>query len=239
VSAAVLRDAVVMAAGEGTRLRPITERYTKAVLPIEGRPVIATLLRQLTAAGIERVLVVTGHLAGQVEALVGDGLAFGVRIDFVRQPEPAGSADAVARAVGSGAPAPFLVTAADTLYTPGDVGRFASAFRESGAAGAIAVRRDPAPRPPHRPAVRLRDGLVERVLDDDPGNPLAGAPLWVVGDEIVAFLCQDAAPHELGNAFQRAIDEGARVAGVEIGPTRDLTYAVDVVRANFPYLGSV
>src|SRR5205085_9277866 len=89
-------EAVVMAAGEGTRLRPITERYAKPVLPIDGRPVIVTLLHELRAAGIERVTVVTGHLAEQVEALL-DGL--GVR--FVRQPEPLGSADAVRRGLGA------------------------------------------------------------------------------------------------------------------------------------------
>src|SRR5918911_781042 len=67
--------AVVMAAGEGRRMRPISERWPKPVLPIEGRPVIGTLLRDLAAAGIERGVVVTGHLAEQVEALVGEGAA--------------------------------------------------------------------------------------------------------------------------------------------------------------------
>ncbi|HEX6699925.1 MAG TPA: sugar phosphate nucleotidyltransferase, partial [Gaiellaceae bacterium] len=61
--------AIVMAAGEGTRLRPLTERWAKPVLPIDGRPVIAMLLRELARAGLERATVVTGHLAEQVEAL--------------------------------------------------------------------------------------------------------------------------------------------------------------------------
>ena len=99
-------DAVVMAAGEGTRLRPLTERWAKPVLPIDGRPVIATLLRELAAGGIERVTVVTGHLAEQVERLVGDGSAFGVAVSFVRQPRPDGSADAVAVAHEAGVGVP-------------------------------------------------------------------------------------------------------------------------------------
>ena len=61
-----------MAAGLGTRLRPLTERWPKAVLPIDGRPVISVLLRELARAGCGRVWVVTGHLADQVERLVGD-----------------------------------------------------------------------------------------------------------------------------------------------------------------------
>ena len=84
-----------MAAGEGTRLRPLTERWAKAVLPIDGRPVVAVLLRELAAAGCEGVWLVTRHLAEQVEELAGDGSAFGVLVKRVRQPEPLGSADAV------------------------------------------------------------------------------------------------------------------------------------------------
>lgn len=225
-----------MAAGEGRRLRPLSERYAKPVLPIDGRPVLATLLHDLVAAGVSRATVVVGHLAEQVEALARDGGAFGLEVRFVRQPRPDGSADAVARAVAAGSQPPFVVTAADTVFTRGDVARFVAAFRASGAAGAVAVRRDPPPAPPHRRPVRVRGGRVERVLDDDGANPLGGAPLWMVGAEVIAGLCLDAVPYELGNAFQHAIDGGAAIAGVEIGKTRDLTDPVDLVEENFSYL---
>ena len=108
---------VVMAAGEGRRLLPLTERYAKLVLPIDGRPVIATLLHELRAAGIERVTVVTGHLAEQVEGLLA---GFPLELRFVRQPEPLGSADAVRRGLQE---LPALVVAADTVFTAGDVAR--------------------------------------------------------------------------------------------------------------------
>ena len=70
--------AVVIAAGLGTRLRPLTERYAKPVLPIDGTPVLAHLLRELAAAGVPRATIVTGHLAEQVERFVGDGSGFGL-----------------------------------------------------------------------------------------------------------------------------------------------------------------
>lgn len=227
-----------MAAGAGTRLRPLTERWAKPVLPVDGRPVLATLLHELSAAGVERVALVTGHLADQVERLAGDGRAFGLELRAVRQPEPAGSADAVKRGLTEVSP-PALVTAADTVFASGDVGRFLASWAATGCDGAVAVRREPAPAPPHRHAVRIREGLVERVLDDDPGNPLAGAPLWVVGPQVAARLCLDRRPWELGNAFQRAIDEGARIAGIEIGRTRDLTHPADLARENFAYLSGL
>ena len=228
--------AIVMAAGEGRRLRPVTERYAKPVLPLDGRPVLASLLRELAAAGIAEVWLVAGHLAPQVEALAGDGSGFGLAVQRVRQPSPDGSADAVAHALEAGAAPPFLVAAADTLFAPADVGRFAETFLAAGADGAIAVRRDPPPDPAHRHAVRVVDGRVERVRDDDPANPLGGAPLFALGPRVTAFLRCDRPPYELASAFQAAIDDGANVRGIEIGRTRDLTYPVDLVQENFPYL---
>ena len=226
-----------MAAGEGSRLRPLTDHWPKPILPIDGRPVIATLLRELAAAGCERVFVVTGHLAEQVEELVGDGSGFALDIRYVRQPEVLGSADTVLRALAAGAAPPLLVTAADTAYTPGDLRRFAEAAR--GTAGALAYRLEPAPDPPHRDAVRVVDGRVERVLDDDPANPNSAAPLWVLGPELVQYLeGLPGPPFELSGAFQRGIDAGLAIAGIEIGKTRDLTHPEDLVKENFRYLGS-
>ncbi|HEY7603761.1 MAG TPA: sugar phosphate nucleotidyltransferase, partial [Gaiellaceae bacterium] len=202
-----------MAAGEGRRLRPLTERYAKPVLPIEGRPVIVTLLQELRAAGIERVTVVTGHLAEQVERLL-DG--FPLELRFVRQPEPLGSADAVRLGL-QGLPA--VVVAADTVFSTGDLGRFAALDGH-----AIAARRDPAPAPPHRYALGISEGRVTRVLDDDPANPLASAPLWRLGDSFDPALLEELGgpPFELSQAFQRLVDAGETVHGIEIGPTRDL-----------------
>jgi NDP-sugar pyrophosphorylase family protein len=232
-------EAVVMAAGEGTRLRPLTEHHPKAVLPIDGRPVIATLLRELAAAGIGRVTVVTGHLGEQVEALVGDGGGFGLQVLSARQPHAHGSADAVRRALDAGATPPFLITAADTLYTPGDVRVFARAFDASGAAGAIAARGEPGPER-GKPTIRIEDGRVTRVIDDDRANLLTSAPLWAFGPEFLPWLDGlPGPPFELATALQRAIDAGLHIAGAVIGPTRDLTYPVDVVRENFRYLGSL
>src|ERR671936_134142 len=155
-----------MAAGEGQRLRPLTERWAKAVLPIDGRSVLAVLLRAFATAGFCRVWLVTGHLAEQVERLAGDGSAFDLVVRAVRQPAVLGSSDAVARAVAAGARPPVLVCAADTVFGPGDIGRFAAAFHAAGAGGAIAVRRDPPPGP-GRPAIHIRQGLVQRIEGDD------------------------------------------------------------------------
>jgi CTP:molybdopterin cytidylyltransferase MocA len=228
-----------MAAGEGTRLRPLTERWPKPVLPIDGRPVIATLLHELAAAGCDRVVVVTGHLAEQVEELIGDGSGFRLEVRTVRQPGVLGSADAVRRALAAGAEPPCLVLAADTVFTEGDLGRFADAFRRSGAAGAMSGRRDPPAEFPHRAAIKIVDGRVVEPIDRDPNNLVGSAPLWGLGPGLLPFLDElPGPPFELGTAFERGIAAGLTIAGVEIGKTRDLTHPEDLVKENFTYLGS-
>ena len=232
-------DTVVMAAGEGTRLRPLTARWAKPVLPIDGRPVIATLLRDLAAAGSKRVWLVTGHFAEQVEALAGDGSAFGLEVRIVRQPRADGSADAVRRALAAGAPPPLLLSAADTVYSPGAIAPFAEAFRASGAAGAVAVRR--AGERPRHTRIRVEGGKVVRMPDPSVNADVTAAPLMAFGERIareVPAVCAPpfTAPYEVAVAFQRAIDAGETVAALETGATRDLTDPLDLVEENFPYL---
>jgi UDP-N-acetylglucosamine diphosphorylase / glucose-1-phosphate thymidylyltransferase / UDP-N-acetylgalactosamine diphosphorylase / glucosamine-1-phosphate N-acetyltransferase / galactosamine-1-phosphate N-acetyltransferase len=217
-----------MAAGEGTRLRPITERWPKPVLPIDGLPVVVTLVHQLAAAGCERIVVVTGHLAEQVESLL-EPLPY--RIEFVRQPDPLGSADAVARAAAT---APYLVLAADTRFADGDVRSFAE--RARGVDGAIAIRRQEG-----RPAsthIHIDDGRVVRLHGSPREDEWTAAPLWWIGEPIVRFLdpLPGEPPYELADVVQAAIDAGAHVSAIQIRGTRDLTDPFDLVRENFDYL---
>ncbi len=223
--------AVVMAAGLGTRLRPLTERFAKPVLPIDGEPVLGLLLRELATAGCLQVTVVVGHHGEQVRALC-DSLEVGLDLRYAVQAEPDGSAGAVAAAA---AEPPYLAVGADTVFTPGTVASFASAFAASGAGGALALR-PLAPGAPARNGVRVHAGLVERLRDAEGTH--TGAPLWAVGPEVAERVAQPESdpPYELAAAFQAAIDAGTRIAGIEIGPTRDLTTPVDLLVENFPYL---
>jgi bifunctional UDP-N-acetylglucosamine pyrophosphorylase/glucosamine-1-phosphate N-acetyltransferase len=223
-------NVVVMAAGEGTRLRPLTTRWPKPILPIDGRPVIVTLLHELAAAGATAFTVVTGHLAEQVETLL-EYLPYPIR--FARQPEPIGSADAVRRAEMD---APFLVTAADTVYAPGDAARFWREFSHSGAAGAISIRHQPGR--PHYTRIRFENGRVLRVQDPEDQSGYTAAPLMAVGPAVAERIGAElpGPPYELKDAFQLAIDAGEDVLAIEIGRTRDLTDPLDLVEENFSYL---
>jgi len=231
-----LREAIVIAAGAGSRLRPLTDRWPKPVLPIDGRPVIGTLLRELAAAELTAVTVVVGHLGAQVRALVGDGSAFGVSVGYAEQPEPLGSADAVRRAVAAGAGPPFAVSAADTVYRPGAIAAAAEEWTRSGAPAGIGVRAVPREELGQRTGVRVVDGRLV-ALGEAGEERLAAAPLWFLGPSAVARLADvPGPPYELRAALDAALESGDEVAALPVGPTRDITRPADVVAANFPYL---
>ncbi|MGZ4359666.1 MAG: nucleotidyltransferase family protein [Gaiellaceae bacterium] len=228
-------EAVVLAAGLARRLGPLSERFPKAVLPIDGRPAIATLLGQLAAGGVRRVTLVVGEQRGPIVALLGDGGAFEIELRYVEQVPARGSADALRLALEAGARPPLVVCAADTLFASDDPGRLVRLLEERSPAGAMSVRRRPPPGP-GRPAVAVEEGRVLRVRHDAPGE-LSGAPLWGVGQRLTQYLEElPGPPFEIATLMQRAVDAGEKVAALEIGRTRDLTYPIDLLLENFPYL---
>jgi hypothetical protein len=100
----------------------------------------------------------------------------------------------------------------------------------------MTARRHPGPQP-GKAATLFVDGRVRRVIDDDPENPLATAPLWALGPELVSLLDDlPGPPFELAVAYERAVEADLPILGLEIGSTRDLTHPLDLVEHNFPYL---
>ncbi|MFN2581542.1 MAG: NDP-sugar synthase, partial [Candidatus Dormibacteria bacterium] len=84
--------AVVMAGGEGSRLRPLTSRYPKPLVPVVGTPVIEHILRLLREHGITQVVVTLAYLGADVRNRLGDGSDLGVDIEYVVEDRPLGTA---------------------------------------------------------------------------------------------------------------------------------------------------
>jgi len=88
-------QAVILAGGEGTRLRPLTSTVPKPVVPLVDRPFIAFMLDWLRGHGVDDVVMSCGHLAAGVRNVLGDGSAYGVRLRYVEEPRPLGTGGAV------------------------------------------------------------------------------------------------------------------------------------------------
>ena len=88
--------AVVMAGGYGRRLRPLTERVPKAMLPIGDRPLLELIVRQLSNAGVRRMNIATHYKGDQIARHFGDGTGFGFDIQYLEEEQPLGTAGALA-----------------------------------------------------------------------------------------------------------------------------------------------
>jgi NDP-mannose synthase len=130
------KRAVVLAGGAGTRLRPYTAVLPKPLMPVGDRPVLDIVLRQLRAAGTEHVTIATGYLAEIIEAVVGNGDTYDLRIDYFREREPLGTVGALATI--EALDRPFLVMNGDVL-TDMDYGALLADHVASGAAATIAT----------------------------------------------------------------------------------------------------
>ena len=83
--------AIILAGGKGTRLLPYTTVLPKPLMPIGDMPILEVVLRQLKAAGIDRVTMAVGHLAELLQAFFGDGKRFGLPIDYSIEEKPLGT----------------------------------------------------------------------------------------------------------------------------------------------------
>jgi MurNAc alpha-1-phosphate uridylyltransferase len=106
--------AMILAAGRGERMRPLTDRTPKPLLPIAGKPLIVHHLEALRAAGIQELVINTGHLGEQLPAALGDGRAWGVRIAWSPEPpEALETGGGIFQALPLLGPEPFLVVNGD------------------------------------------------------------------------------------------------------------------------------
>ncbi|OPX75183.1 MAG: UTP--glucose-1-phosphate uridylyltransferase AglF [Methanoregulaceae archaeon PtaB.Bin152] len=110
---------VILAAGEGKRMRPLTATRPKVMLPLANRPMLEHLVLAARDAGISEFLVVTGYMEAEIRNRFGDGDAHGVRIEYVVQRHQRGTADALLQA-RDWLDSDFLMMNGDMVITPAD-----------------------------------------------------------------------------------------------------------------------
>ena len=153
--------AMILAAGLGTRLQPLTDRLPKPLLPLMLVPMLGHLLARLRCQGVREVVINGHHLADRLAAWLGDGSRWGLRLTFVHEPEILGTAGALKNAEALLRGAPFLVINADVLADV-DLQALWTRHRERGALVTMVVRPDPAARDA-RPVVIDEHDRVRRI----------------------------------------------------------------------------
>ena len=118
--------AMILAAGRGERMRPLTDRVPKAMLEAGGRPIVAVLIERLARAGFVDFVINVSHLADVIERGLGDGARFGVRIAYSRERTALETGGGIAYALPHLGDAPFAVVNCD-VYSDYDFSRLRSA----------------------------------------------------------------------------------------------------------------
>jgi len=131
----------ILAGGLATRLGPLTQTVPKSLIPIDGEPFIVHQLRLLRTSGIQCVILCVGHLGNMIEQVVGDGRAFGVKVDYSYDGATLlGTAGAVRTALPKLGET-FLVMYGDS-YLPCDYAAIEQSFLQSGKLGLMTVFRN-------------------------------------------------------------------------------------------------
>jgi mannose-1-phosphate guanylyltransferase / phosphomannomutase len=154
--------AVIMAGGEGTRLRPLTSNVPKPMLPIANRPMMEHIVRLLKQHGFDEIVVTVAFLANHIRNYFGDGSEFGVRLVYATEETPLGTAGSVRNARDE-LTERFLVISGDVL-TDIDLGAIVRFHEERGALATIGLT--PVEDPLEFGIVITReDGTIERFLE--------------------------------------------------------------------------
>jgi len=224
-----LPPALVLAAGLGTRLRPLTFSRAKAAVPVAGTPLICRQLRGLAEAGVRDVVVNLHHRPETVAAVVGDGGALGCRVRYSWERTVLGSAGGPRRALPL-LDDRFFIVNADTLCDV-DFGALLHRHRASGAAVTLAVTAHPAP---HRYGGVLADA-GGRISGFAPAGGATGPDLpWhFVGVQVVEASVFRGLPDgvpaaTVGGLYDALLADGRAMAVHEVGgPFHDIGTPAD------------
>ena len=136
---------MILAAGRGERLRPLTDRVPKPLVEVGGKPLIAWHLERLARSGCREAVVNVSHLGELIVQRIGDGARYGVRISYSHEPEALETAGGIARALALLGDAPFLVVNAD-IYCECDFARLLGTSLGERLGHLVLI-----PNPPHHP----------------------------------------------------------------------------------------
>ena len=170
-----------MAGGLGSRLRPLTDEVPKPLLPIGGRPILEIILHQLRDAGVDEVYISLGYKGELIRAYVGDGRRVGLRVRYVDEPTPLGTAGALGY-VKDGVRGPLLVMNGDIL-TKLDFRAFHEGHVRAEAGITLGVREDRYQIP--FGLVETQNGLVARIREKPVQEYLVSAGIYVMSPEAI------------------------------------------------------
>ena len=234
---------LVLSGGAGTRLRPITHTSAKQLVPVANKPVLFYGLEAMRAAGIDDVGIVVGETRAEIEAAVGDGSRFGLRVTYLPQEAPLGLAHAVLIAEEFLGDSPFVMYLGDNLLKEG-IAPFVRDFKRSEPDALILLQR--VKDPSAYGIAELQDGRVVQLVEkpSEPRSDLALVGVYLfttaVFESVKAITPSARGELEITDAIQHMIDRGLRVEPHTVtGWWKDTGKLEDMLEANRLILSTI
>jgi UDP-N-acetylglucosamine diphosphorylase/glucosamine-1-phosphate N-acetyltransferase len=222
--------AVILVAGEGQRMRPLTANRPKVMLPVAGKPIVEHLLIELKEAGINDCIFVVGYCDQQVRSYFGNGAKWGVNIEYSAQRKQLGTADAI-RMVADVVDGNFLVINGDVIVNHADIKRLMKSRTDT-----MSVMEVEDPR--GLGIVELADGKVVNIWEkaQKPPTLMANTGVYLFTPAVFkAIELTEKSPrgeYEITDSLKILMQNLSGLRYLEIKTWVDLSYPWDLLRAN-------
>ena len=223
--------AVILAAGKGTRMGPLTEHRPKVMLPVANRPLLEHIILTLKTAGIKDILIVTGYCKEKIEEYFREGSKLGLNIEYVEQKTQKGTADAIA-SVKDLIDERFLVTNGDVLASSSDIKNLLIAD------GDIVIASKKVASPEEYGILYVKGKKVEKIVEKPKSSTsdIANAGIYVFSPEIFDAI-KNTKPsqrgeYEITDSIQHMIDSGKRTGFVLLEKWQDIGFPWHVLETN-------
>lgn len=225
---------IILAAGEGKRMRPLTASRPKVMIPVANRPMAEYLLLAVRDAGISEFVFVVGYQEKAIRDHFGNGSRFGVTIDYVTQRRQRGTGDALLAAEGLTGDR-FLLANGDMIVDSSDVSAIISS--ESPAVGIFESER-----PGEYGVVTVEEGMIRDLAEKSPNPPSnrINAGIYLFQDDIFGLLrglpLSARGEYELTDALAQYI-AGGKLRACQLASWMDMGSPWDLLDANARLLG--
>lgn len=238
-------QAIILAAGKGKRLAPVTDIRSKPGLPAGGKPIIQRVIEQIYEAGIDEFIVVIHPNDTALMSILRSEIPSQIQLKITTQDHPKGMADALQCAVPliEGA---FLLSAADNLTSTMHIRSLIDLFQASSStAGVLSIMQISKDKVTSTGIVELAGTRITRIiekpaLDEAPSN-ISSLPLYILSPIILEYLYEmkvsRRGEYELQDIIQAMIDSGLEVNGLMTSHRLSLTTIDDLLRLNLYFMG--
>jgi len=213
-----IKKAMILAAGEGTRLRPLTSETPKTMLPVGGSPLIVHIIRWLKSYGITEIGINLHYLGDNIIDYLGDGTRLGIKIEYSKEDKILGTAGGVKRLESFFNGGPFVVAYGDVL-TNFDLGEMADYHFKTGALATIALIT--VPNTNEKGVVELnKQGRILSFVEKPPlgteKSSLSNGGIYILAPKILDYIPRDGFSDFACDIFPHVLKDGLPLYGYKL-----------------------